>query len=463
MKFEEQTAPELAVPLPPKRGVLSDNPVSPEHKRMTAMFDGEYKYPATEHYLNEILARLAATGEPGSVPYRVTILNSPIVNAFALPPANLYVTRGLLALANDASEAAAVMAHEIAHITARHALQREEQEKRAEVISKAASVVQSKDKGKEVEASAQRTIASFSRQQELDADQIGIKVIARAGYDPYGASRFLIALDRSSAIRASLLGQNSGNETDLLATHPSTPERIAQAINAARQIGAPGIGVTERNSYLAAINGMMFGDDPAEGAIRGRIFIHPRLGFAFRAPEGFVLENSSQAVLGVAAGGNEVLRLDSVKLASNVTLESYLETGWIDGLIANSVVSVQVNGMPALLANAHAGEWSFLIAVIRFDENEVHRLIFATRTLTDEAVGRYRESIDSFHHTTAGEINAVHPLQLAIVIAKPEDTADTLALKMAMPEHALDFFLLINGLDQGAQLQKGEHYKIVIE
>ncbi len=237
-----------------------------------------------------------------ATPYKVTILNSPVVNAFALPPNNLYVTRGLLALANDASEAAAVMAHEIGHITARHAMQRAEQEKRAAIISQAASVIQSRQKGEEVEASAKQSFASFSRQQELEADEIGIKVTARAGYDPYGATRFLVSLGRASTFRAALLGQTSTDKPDLLATHPSTPERIAQATQIARQIGAPGIGTTDRAAYLAAIDGMMFGDDPAEGSIRGRKFVHPRLGFAFTAPEGFVLENSSQAILGVKGG-----------------------------------------------------------------------------------------------------------------------------------------------------------------
>ncbi|MCI0353533.1 MAG: M48 family metalloprotease, partial [Acidobacteria bacterium] len=196
------------------------------------------------------------------------------VASFALPPGNLYVTRGLLALANDASELAAVMAHEIAHITARHAMQREEEEKRAAVISQAASAVQSKQKSQEVEARAHRTIASFSRNQELEADQIGIRAAAKAGYDPYGASRFLTALGKSAALRKTLMGPYArAGKPDILATHPSTPERLAQAVYAARQIGAPGIGRTGRVPYLDAIEGMTFGDDPGEGVIRGRKFL----------------------------------------------------------------------------------------------------------------------------------------------------------------------------------------------
>ncbi len=315
-----------------------ETPASAEHQKMIALFGGEYNYPSAEQFVDGILVKLANAGDNPSQPYKVTILNSPIVNAFALPPDNIYVTRGLLTLANDASEVAAVMAHEIGHITAHHALLRAEQEKRAAVISQAANVIQSKQRGAEVEASERQSIASFSRQQELEADQIGIKTMAKAGYDPYAAARFLTTLGRASQLRASSIGQiGASSKPDILATHPSTPERVAQAINVARQIGPHGTGATDRTAYLAAIDGMMYGDDPADGSIRGSTFIHPRLGFVFSAPDGFVLENSSQAVLGVKAGGLEALRLDSVRLNSSMSLQSYLASGWIDGLLPSTI------------------------------------------------------------------------------------------------------------------------------
>ncbi|HUI22143.1 MAG TPA: M48 family metalloprotease [Methylocella sp.] len=464
MEPQDSTPFNAAVPVPPPRAAALDEKTSAEHRRMIALFDGEYKYPPTEAYLNEVLVKLANADENTAEPYKITILNSPIVNAFALPPGNVYVTRGLLALANDTSEVAAVMAHEIAHITAKHASQREEEEKRAAVISQAATVIQNKQKGQEVEALAQRTIASFSRQQELEADQIGIRVSAKAGFDPYGAARFLNALGRSAALRGSLMSQYaSAGKPDILATHPSAPDRVAQAINAARQIGAPGIGKTDRPAYLAAIDGITFGDDPAEGAIRGRKFLHGRLGFAFLAPEGFVLENASQALLGVKAGGNEALRVDSVNVPQATPLTAYIASGWIDGLIQSSVETTQVNGMPAATATASAGEWHFLLAVIRFDPERVYRLIFATRTLTDEAKGRFLASINSFHRVSADEVKAVRPLRIAIAVAKPGDTADTLAAQMAVPDRGLDYFLMINDLARGEPLQRGERYKIVVE
>ena len=263
------------------------------------------------------------------------------------------------------------------------------------------------------------------------------------------------------------LGQSPRSRPQL---HPQVPEflakgpdRVAQAVNAARQIGAPGIGKADRAPYLAAIDGMTFGDDPAEGAIRGRKFLHGRLGFAFLAPEGFVLENASQALLGAKAGGAEALRVDSVSVPQATPLTAYIASGWIDGLNESSIATSEVNGMPAATATASAGEWRFLLTVIHFEPGRVYRLIFATRTLTDEAKTRFRASIDSFHRVSADEVKAVRPLRLAITVAKPGDTIDALAARMAVPDRALDYFLLINGLARGEPLQGGERYKIVVE
>ncbi len=441
----------------------SGDKTSPEHRQMIELY-GEYQYPPAESFLNNVLVKLAQADARASDPYRVTILNSPAVNAFALPPGNLYVTRGLLALANDTSEVAAVMAHEIAHITAGHASQREEEEKRAALISQAASVIQSKKKGEEVFAQAQRTIASFSRSQELEADQIAIGVAAKAGYDPYGAARFLDSLGRSATLSDTLSGPYASvGKPDILATHPSTPDRITKAISAARQIGAPGIGRTDRASYLAAIAGMTFGDDPAEGAIFGRKFLHGRLGFAFIAPDGFTLENASQAVRGINAGGDEALRLDTVKVPPSKGLAAYIASGWFDGVIGPSIRTLNIDGMQAAVATASAGEWHFRVAVIRFDEERVCRLIFAARLLTKEATDRFQASIQSFHRVSQEELRAARPLRLAIVTAKPGDTAETLAAGMAVPSRALDYFLLINGLARGEPLRSSEQYKIVVE
>ncbi|MGO9391357.1 M48 family metalloprotease [Rhodoblastus sp.] len=454
-------APEIAAPAAPAAApkTLAETPNDAERKRLIALYGGEYRWPKAEAYLNEVLVKLAKASETPGQPYRVVILNSGVVNAFALPSGDLFVTRGLLALANDTSEVAAVMAHEIGHVTQHHAFLRAEQEKKAALIAQAARVIQSQQKGAEVESSSALTIAGFSRQQELEADHIGIDVTARAGYDPFGAARFLNSLARSSAFRASLIGQKTNEKPDFLASHPSTPERIAEALAAARQIGAPGLGQAARGPYLAAIDGMAFGDDPTEGAIRGRKFIHPRLGFTFEAPEGFVLENSSQAVLGVAEGGAEALRLDSVRAPQGKSLTEYVTSGWIDGLLDSSIQSTEINGMPAVVANARAGEWNFRVAVIAYHD-DFYRIIFAVKALTPEADERFSKSIATFAPMTREDASQAQALRLRLAMAGPLDTADSMAAKMAALDRPLDQFLVLNGLE-GPTLKLGETYKIV--
>ena len=452
-----------AVPTAAPRTTGVDTPNASEHKRLVALFGGEFRSAATELYLNGVLARLALTAETPTEAYRVTILNTPLVNAFARPSGNLDVTRGLLALANDSSEIAAVMAHEISHVTARHASQRAELERNAAVISKAAALIQSRQKGEEAQASGRMSLASFSRQQELEADQIGVRTIARAGYDPYGAARFLTSLGRASSLRASLFGQKAGeDQPDILATHPSTPERVRQATAAARQLGAPGLGLSARDEYFNAIDGLDFGDDPSEGFVRGRSFVHPKLGFTFSAPEGFVLENSAQALLGIASGGTQALRLDSISLSAGTPLETYIASGWMEGIDPNSIRPASLNGIPAALARARGGDWHFRVAVMRFGDS-VYRLIFATRNLTAAMDARFMESIESFRPLGSDGSQRTRPLRLKIVTASAGDTPALLARRMSVPEQQVEQFLLLNGLEPNAALRPDERYKIVVE
>ncbi len=453
-----------AVPLPAAapRTTGIDSPAVREHKQLVKMFGGEYHAASVERLLDDVLAKLAAASDTPGIAYKVTVLNSPVVNAFALPSGRIYVTRGLLALANDTAEVAAVMAHEIAHVTARHALQREEVEKRSALFSQAAAVLDDRTKGRSFQDYAQNSLATFSRQQEIEADQIGVRTIARAGFDPYAASRFLDLLGRSSAMRQGLLGGKDSGRPDISATHPSTPERIERAVAEARQIGAPGLGETGRDRYLAAIDGMAFGDDPAEGFVRGTRFVHPKLGFTFSAPDGFVLENSAQAVLGIADGGQEALRLDRVHVASDMSLDAYLASGWIDGLQQGSIENSVVAGYPAATAKAKGAEWFFRLAAIR-QGDEVYRLIFATRSLTDDVDARFRASINSFRKITPQDAQDARPLRLTTVTAGIGDTPERLASQMKGGDSPLDLFTMLNGLTAADTVKPGERYKLVTD
>ncbi len=189
--IDPPSAPANIAPTPVPRPVSAPKSKIRERSELIDAFGGVYSAPATQAYLDGVLMKIAPPSGPDGPSYHVTILNSPVVNAFSLPSGDIFVTRGLLALAEDTSEMAAVMAHEIGHITARHAAQRAEFEKTTALFSRVNSqLLEQRQAQDEVEARSKLAIARFSREQEFAADQIGIKIIAHAGYDPYGATRF---------------------------------------------------------------------------------------------------------------------------------------------------------------------------------------------------------------------------------------------------------------------------------
>jgi predicted Zn-dependent protease len=426
-------------------------------------FGGVYYAPATEAFLDGVLVRLAPTPEPAAQPYHVTLLNSPVVNAFALPSGDIFITRGLLALAADSSEIAAVMAHEIAHVTAHHAAQRAEFEKTAALFLRVNSQVLDRSQPQdEVEARSKLSIARFSRQQEFEADQIGIKNLAKAGYDPFGAARFLTALGEWSALNASIAGARSADRPDMMATHPSTPERVGQAVAEARQFLGPSIGETGRNTYLAAIDGLAFGDDPSQGVVRGSAFIHPKLGFAFEAPEGFTLENQSAALIGVGKAGGEALRLDSIPIADSTSVASAIASGWIEGLKTTSVETMQIGGLEAATAVAPGEQWSFRLGAVRLN-GRLYRLIFAAHTLSPAVDARFLASLKSFHLLNAQDSALAAAQRIKIVEAGSGEAPETLAARMSFLPSSLDQFLILNGLERGAPLVAGQRYKVAAE
>src|SRR3569832_1173427 len=169
------------------------------HARILASYGGQYDDARVQALVEKTIGRLVAASERPDLTYMVLILNSPAINAFALPNGQLYVTRGLIALANDEAELASVLAHEMGHVIARHAAIREEQAKQAAVVAHVVSdVLSDPNAGALALAKSKLTMASFSRAQEFEADAIGVGSSARAGFDPYGASRILAAMPRNA-------------------------------------------------------------------------------------------------------------------------------------------------------------------------------------------------------------------------------------------------------------------------
>jgi predicted Zn-dependent protease len=452
---------EISLPVAPQKTQVS-LAVEREHHRILGAYGGVYENPKLEAPLNKMVARLVAVSERPDLQYRVTILNSPAVNAFALPTGQLYVTRGLLALANDNSELASVLAHEMAHVIARHAAIREDQVRQAAIVSRVANdVLADPQMGALALAKSKIALASFSRAQEFEADGIGVGISSRAGFDPYGATRFLTSMGRTAELRAAA-AKIDPRSLDFLSSHPATPERVRNAQLNARQYSAPGPGERDKALYLGELDGLIYGEDPSEGFVRGRRFLHPKLGFTFLAPDGFVLDNTAQAVFGVKDGGVEALRLDVVNVPAEQSLTDYLNSGWIDNIQPASIENLTVNGFAAATATAQGDQWWFRLYAVRFG-SDVYRFIFAAKKQTAENDRSFREAIGSFRRMTVAESKHAKPLRLKIVKVGPNDTVERLAARMAVADHPAERFRVLNGLDPKDRLRPGDVVKLVVE
>jgi len=430
-----------------------------EHARILASYGGVYQNARLHAMISKMVDQLVAASERPSLKYQVTLLNSPSINAFALPNGHLYVTRGLIALANDKAELASVLAHEMGHVIARHAAIREEQARQAALVSHVVSdVLSDPQMGALALAKTKLAMASFSRAQEFEADGIGVGITARAGFDPFGASRFLTDMQRNADVRSA--GHSDAYAPDFLSAHPSTPDRVNNALANARQYSAPGKGERGRNDYLAQLNGMVYGEDPSEGFVRGRRFLHPKLGFTFLAPPGFSLDNTAQAVLGLKAGGGEAMRLDVVSVPAEQSLSDYLKSGWMENVDLASVNESTVNGFQTATATAKGQQWSFRLFVIRFG-SDVYRFIFAARSMTPDADHSFQDSIMTFRRMSLKESRQVKPLHIKVVTVRPHDTPASMARHMAEIDRPLERFRALNGLGPHDRLKPGEHVKII--
>jgi predicted Zn-dependent protease len=461
-RFQTTSSAPAGMPKPAKPAVTPQTPAAErEHERILSSYGGAYDDPKLEGLIGKTVDRLVAASERPDLTYKVTILNSGAVNAFALPTGQLYVTRGLIALASDTSELSSVLSHEMAHVLAKHASIREDQARQAAIVTRVMDMGNDPDMTALALAKSKLTMASFSRAQEFEADGIGVGISARAHFDPYGASRFLTAMERNAALKAGRTSLDPRLQ-DFLSSHPATPERVQNAQANARQYQSPEGGERDRETYLAAIDNIVYGEDPSEGFVRGRRFLHPKLGFTFTAPEAFTLDNTAQAVIGVREGGSQAMRFDVVRVPAEQTLSDYLNSGWMENIDKASTEEVSINGFPAASAVAHGDQWQFRVYALRFG-SDVYRFIFASKQKTTESERNARETIASFRRLTLEEIQAARPLRIKVITAQPGDTVESMSHRMASIDHPVERFRVLNGLDQHGQIKARDRVKIVVD
>lgn len=429
-------------------------------------FGGEYKDPELEKYVDSVGQFLAtASNEPGQ--YKFTILDSPIVNAFALPGGYVFVTRGLLTLADDEAELAGVLAHEIGHVTAHHAAERYSQSIFAQLGLGILGAVTGSDLVSQLGgAAAQLALRSYSREHEFEADTLGVTTMSRAGFNPHAMSSFLDKLRANDQLQAEIAGNpGAADSFSLLSTHPRTSDRVERAID---QVGAVTVRdpIVGRDVYLSKIDGIIYGDNPDQGVIRGRDFIHPKLRFAFEVPLDYQMINTAQAVLAQRQGGGRII-FDFAPRTGNFTMADYLTQVWGKNVRLQQVESINVNGMAAATAwtrvRTDDGAKDVRLVAVAFDANTIARFFMMTPPdLTAQLSDGLKRTTYSFRRITEQEAAAIKPYRLRIVEVQPGDSVQSLAAAMPFTSLQEERFRVLNGLGPNQTLTPGTLVKTVV-
>ncbi|MCH7794564.1 MAG: M48 family metalloprotease [Proteobacteria bacterium] len=439
-----------------------------EHQKIVPQFGGAYADPAIDAYVTGIGDLLVKTSETPDLKFTFTVLDTPMVNAFALPGGYVYITRGLLALADNEAEVAGVLAHEIGHVTARHSAERYGQTMAANILGLGLGILLGSGPVTDLYgAVAGVALRSYSREQEYESDLLGVRYMSRAGYDPGAMATFLTRLLAHGRLEAELRGQpGKADAFDIMQTHPRTADRIARAIAeaGAKTVAEP---MTAREVYLGKIDGLLYGDDPEQGFVRGRRFLHPELRFAFEVPRGFRLFNGIKRVRAQGPEGAAIV-FGRAKKPSRAPMTVYLTQVWAEGVRLREVERLTINGMEAATGhtrmNARSGPVDVRLVAIRYDAANIYRMLFLTPPKATGPLQRaLRETTYSFRKLSAAEAAALKPLRLGIHRVRPGETAAVIAERMPFADYRLRRFLVLNGLTEGTELSVGQKVKVVTE
>lgn len=444
-----------------------------EHPKMLEAFGGAYDHAALTAYVNEIGQKLAAQSELPDLDFQFIVLNDDTVNAFALPGGYVYLSRGLIALAENEAELAGVIGHEIGHVTARHSAQRYSSAMATNIGLTAVSILGSvlgapSGLGNIASFGAQAALQSYSRSQELEADKLGVRYMTQLGYDPSALGDFFAKLDAHTKIQAKKAGQSADNFS-IMSTHPRTSDRINQAKVLAKTETPPNPR-RDREPFLSQIDGVLFGKDPKEGFMKGDTFVHPELGFKFDYPPGFKVNNGKTKVEATDDKGTTIVfDMESPKVATGMSdLTNYVSRHWGPQLDIKpeNVDTLTINGLPAATGRAsvdtNKGPHELRMLVIRAARDRLYRFIFLTTPdATDKMSVPLRRTTYSFNLLSPGEVDDFQPPRIRIKTVNSGENETTIAAQMPFDSYNNDWFRALNLNVVSDGLAVGEKVKIV--
>lgn len=442
------------------------------HPQLLQEFGGAYAGPQAA-YVTTVGRKIAVQSGLSNAQsdFTVTLLNSPVNNAFAIPGGYIYVTRQLMALMNDEAELAGVLGHEVGHVAARHSQRRQTAATRNAIGGTLLQVLAGAVLGDSglgsilqqgIGTASQALTLKFSRSQEYEADDLGVRYLANAGYDPRALSSTLASLAAQNALDQRQKG-DSRSVPAWASTHPDPEARVSRALQKASATGARST-LRNRDPFLAALNGTLYGDDPQQGVIEGNSFRHPTLKLSFSIPAGYTMENGTAAVS--ITGANGQAQFSSAAYTGDMS--SYIRSVFQSiaknaNIETNTLQRTTINGIPVAYASAQANAQSgpVDVTVFAYEFGPKAAYHFVMITPSGRGAEPFEPMLSSVKRLTTQEVASVKARRVSVVTVKAGDTVASLAARMAYGNYKEDRFRVINALSTGATLRPGQKVKIV--
>lgn len=421
--------------------------------------------PALQAYVNEVGQRLAQQSHRPNLQWHFTVVDSPDVNAFALPGGYVYLTRGLMAYLNSEAELAGVIGHEIGHVTARHGVRQHSAQTAAGLGAVLGSILvpgmDNQAGATLLQTLAQAWTAGYGREHELESDRLGAEYLAKTGYRPQ-AMIDVIGVLKNQELFAAEQARRDGRPLrtyhGTFDSHPSNDARLRQVVNEANKyiVANPREG---RDAFLQKMAGVYFGDSPDQGLIRNNMLLHEKLGLAMQFPPGWRVENRPDRVVAMNPGGDALVELrqgpkhdrplETLQKGIKLDPGARYDSGRLGGYPAAFAAGAQ-QGKPVVAAAVVFNGTQYLIAGMAKDKPAYERERNALRG-----------AINSFRAITPAERQAARPYVLQLVTAQPGMTMAGLARQSPLGADAESQLRLMNALYPSGEPKPGQRLKIV--
>lgn len=420
---------------------------------------GVYDDPALQAYVNRVGQRLARNSHRPNLEYHFTVLDSPEVNAFALPGGYIYITRGILPYLDSEAELAAVLGHEIGHVTARHSVKQYTAAMTADIGVQIASIfvpeINTPAGANLVNVTGSALLSGYGREQELQADKLGSEYLARTGYDPHAMISVLSTLKDQEAFdiaRAKEEHREPRVYHGVFASHPDSDTRLQQVVNESKNLQVSPHPLEGRRIYLEHIDGIVFGDSPSQGVVRNSKFMHAGLGIALKFPQGWIIRNGAQSVQ--ATNGDAVIEF-SMADGQGRSPADYLIGRYGQGSLTRFDTR---NFSGATLLYSSRAE-SAAISM----NGKLYLIAAAAKTPAAFGAARpeIEETVHSFHAMNPLERKLAQGLKISLRQAKAGDTFERYAAHSPLGKHAAGYLRLLNHAYPDGEPVPGEEIKLV--